>query len=219
VIKLLYFLPYVLLVVFGAVLGFIMGEMHYHSSWFQVILILFVLSFALLWGRNLYILFQTKNMRMVEKLLNKYRKRRPYIAFLIECINGNYEQAEKLLVSIKNEQQKTIGLTAIYIQKKQLEQAKIENQKIKNDEIRHYNNALIALLEGDQESFHLAKNQVKSEATKYILMAEEAYKKGDYTEAERLGNLAITKSAGLKRLVLLKSLEREQKNPNRETFF
>jgi hypothetical protein len=179
----------------------------------------FVLSFAVLWGRNLYILFLTKNMRNVEKLLNKYRKRRPYIAFLIECVNGNYEQADKQLASIKNEQQKTIGLTIIYIHKKQLEHAKIENQKIKNDEIRHYNSALIALQEGDQESFHLAKNKVKSEATKYILMAEEAYLKGDFAEAERIGNLAISVTAGLRKFTLLKSLEREQKNPNRESYF
>jgi hypothetical protein len=216
---LLYYLPYILLSVFGVVLGFIMAEMQYHPSWFQVLLILIVFSFALLWGRDLFILFQTKDMRIVEKLLNKYRKRRPYIAFLIESSSGNYDQAEKQLVYIKNKQQKSVGLTAIYIQKKQFELAKIENQKIKNDDIRQYNNALIALLKGDQVGFHLAKSKVKSEATKYILMAEEAYIKGSFTEAEQLGNTAISRSAGIKRFVLLKSLEREQKNPNRETYF
>ncbi len=116
-----YYLPYVLLGVFGAVLGFLMGKLQYHPSWFQVFLILFVLSFTLLWGRNLYILFLTKNMRNVEKLLNRYRKRRPYLAFLVEFLNGNFEQAEKQLAYIKNEQQKTIGLTTIYMQKKQFE--------------------------------------------------------------------------------------------------
>jgi Tfp pilus assembly protein PilF len=158
-------------------------------------------------------------MGIVEKILNKYKKRRPYLAFLIECVNGNYEQAENQLAFIKNESQKTIGLTIIYIQKKQLEQAKIENKKIKNDDIRHYNSALIALQEGDHETFQLAMSKQKSKATKYILMAEEAYKKGDFTEAERLGNLAISVTAGFKRFTLLKSLEREQKNPNRESYF
>jgi hypothetical protein len=216
---LLSFLPYFLLVAFGAVLGFLMNKLNYQPSLFQVLLVLFILSFALIWARNLYILYLTKNMRIVEKLLNKYRKRRPYIAFLIESMNGNYEQAENQLALIKNESQKTMGLTVIYIQKKQLEQAKIENKKIKNDEIRHYNSALIALLEDEYENFQLAMSKLKSKATKYILMAEEAYKNADFTEAERLGNLAISVTAGFKRFTLLKSLEREQKNPNRESYF
>lgn len=212
-----YYLPFVLLVVFGAVLGFLMGEYQFDLGWAQLLVIVIVVV-SLLWGRNAYIMLLTKNMRNVEKLLYKYRKR-PYFAFLIACINGNYEEAEKQLENVKNDQQKASGQAVLYIQRKQLEQAKAENQKIKNDEIRLYNSALIFLQEGDQEGFQTAKNKVKSEATKYILRAEEAYMKGEINEAERLGNLAVSTARGFKRYALLKSLEREQNNPNRETYF
>jgi hypothetical protein len=213
-----YWLPYILLLILGCMIGVLVGIYDPSPNWVLIAVLTFMLAFSILWGRNLYILYRTNNMALVEKLLNQYRKR-PYIAFLMEVLNGNYEQAERHIANIRNGQQKMLAMTIIHIQHRRYEQAKAENQNVKNEDIRYYNSALIALQEGDQEGFRLAKNKVKSEATRTILMAEEAFKRGNFQEAERLGDAAISLAAGMKRYVLLKSLERERNNPDRESYF
>jgi flagellar biosynthesis GTPase FlhF len=216
--KMVSLLTYIVLVVLCAAIGILMGIYNIHFNFYLVIPLAFVLAFGLLFARNTYIFSRSTNMIEVERLLNKYRKRH-YFGFLIESLNANYSEAEKHLAHVKNEQQKAIGMTSLYIHRKDSETAKRENYKIKNDEIRYYNSALIALLEGDMEQFHIMKDKVNRQSTKLVLDTEEAYKKGQLEEAERLGNMSISLATGLQKLSLIKSLEREQKNPNRESYF
>ena len=208
----------IILVVFCLLAGLLMGFFNLDLNPYVIIPILFVIVFCLLFARNLYIFNRSANMKEVKKLLHRYRKR-PYLRFLMEEINGNELEAEKYLAQVKNDQQKVMGTTALYIRRKDFEQAKIENDKIKNEGIRHYNRALIALMEDDMEEFQAYKLKINRPVTKLIVETEEAYKKGNIEEAEKLGNQAISTAKGLQKYALINSLEREKKNPNRESYF
>jgi hypothetical protein len=82
-----------------------------------------------------------------------------------------------------------------------------------------YNQALIALMQGNEEQFTQSKNNVANPALRYVLEAEKAFRQGDEKEAERLGHLAISSARGLQKYLIVRALERQQKNSNRHSFF
>jgi hypothetical protein len=141
--------------------------------------------------------------------------------YLYILVNGNIERAEYFANQLRRmykEVQKTV-LVSIPIENNQLEEAIKTANEIKKDQIRHYYLALIALIQGNLESFQQMKKEVKHKGLKYVLEAEAAFKQWNVEEAERLGNLAISSSRGLQKYILVKSLERQQNNKYRRSFF
>lgn len=78
---------------------------------------------------------------------------------------------------------------------------------------------MIAMLRGDWPTFEEMKTKIKNRVYQYMLDADMAFRKGRYDEAKHIGDLAIKHTAGLQRYILIKSFERQERNPNRESYF
>lgn len=169
---------------------------------------------------HMYILFWTKNVNLVEGYVKK-RIKHPYYALTRALVHKQFEQAEQYAEQLKKgyEEAKKLALVHIYIEKGELEEAERVANDIQNETARYYNQALIALLRGQEDRFENLKQKVKKHPFCYVLEAERAFRNGDQKEAERYGNLAISTSRGLQRYVLVRSLEHQQNHPNRQTFF
>jgi hypothetical protein len=68
-------------------------------------------------------------------------------------------------------------------------------------------------------TFEEYKSQVKHKGLQYSLAAEEAYIRGEFEEAHKYGDLAISSSRGLQKWLLVKSLEHQRNNENRQFYF
>lgn len=77
----------------------------------------------------------------------------------------------------------------------------------------------IILLQGEEETFQTHIKKIRHKGRQYALLANAAYKRGDYAEAERLGTLAISHSRELKKWILAKAKEVQETNPTRELYF
>jgi hypothetical protein len=161
-------------------------------------------------------------MDLVERYLQRKRKH-PYYAMLLEMANGNYEQAERFAYQLKSggmyDQARNSALVHILIEHNRLEEAKEMAEKIKNHNIRYHNLAIIALQQENGSLFEKLVNEIKHNGIRYALQAEAAYRRGDLAEAERLGVLAISSTGGIHKYILIKSLERQQNNSARRSYF
>jgi hypothetical protein len=177
-----------------------------------------LLSLIVSYAHAFYVLRFTKNNREVEAYLKRVAKH-PYYSVSNDLISGNYEEASINLPRIKNPQLRAICTANLKINLKNVIEAKQATDQIKNSDIRHVNYAIIAMLQEDWAVYEAMKNKVKSPVLKYALDADAAYKRNNFEEAKRWGDLAISNSSGLLRYTFIKILERNQKDPNRESYF
>jgi hypothetical protein len=177
-----------------------------------------LLSLFVSYAYMIYVIRFTKNNKEVEAYLKKAAKH-PYYSVLNDVISGKYEEASVKLPRIKNPQLRTIGTASLMIELKNVTEAKQATDQIKNSDIRYVNYANIAMLQEDWAVFEAMKNKVKRPAFKYALDADAAYKRNNFVEAKRWGDLAISNSGGLLRYTFIKMLERNQNDPNRESYF
>ena len=170
---------------------------------------------------SFFVLYFSRNMDLVGKFLRK--QKHPYYRALLDITKGNYAEASKKVERLKNwgrqQQMRAILKAALYLENNHLSEAKRETELIKSPEVRAYNYALIALKENEWESFAQLKSKLKNKALQYILEAEEAYKKGNLEKAELFGNQAIEAARGLQRYLLVASLERQETNADRDSYF
>lgn len=211
----------VILLIFAVLTGVVLGFMDVELDLWDIFFFVFIPVFAFLSFNYLYIMFLTQNIKFVDRFIHN-KKNHPYYALLIVMVNGDVEVAENELNRIKSvfyEQVRVSAQTWIFMEKGYIEEAKRTAEKIKNKNARNHYLANIALVEENWEVFDQAKSMVKHPGLRYALEAELAFNKGDMEQAQKLGDLAISASRGLQKYILVKSLERQSKNPNRKTFF
>lgn len=209
------------MIIIGVAVGYFIGQYDIELDLLSIFFIIFFITLPVLLIPQLYIMFFTKNVNLVEKYIYMKRKH-PYYALLIELTNGNFTKATDHACHLKSpfySQTRKSAMASIEIELRNLRKAEITTQDIKNQDIRHHNLALIALLDANWEVFQHLKDKIKSKALQYALEAEAAFKNGNTEESERLGHLAIASCAGIQKWLFIKSLERQQKNPHRETYF
>ncbi|MFP3125968.1 hypothetical protein OH784_25295 [Ectobacillus funiculus] len=118
-----------------------------------------------------------------------------------------------------HKEMESMAIAYLQIERRELKLAEMTTATIKSRQVQHYNLALIALLQGEEETFQTHIKKVRHKGRHYALLANAAYKRGDYAEAERLGTLAISRSRGLKKWILVKAKEVQETNPTRELYF
>lgn len=166
----------------------------------------------------IYVIRFSKNNKEIEAYLKKAAKH-PYYSVLNDVLSGKYEEARDKLPRIKNPQLRAIGTASLMIELKNLTEAKQATDQIKNSDIRHVNYASIAMLQEDWAVYEAMKDKVKRPVFKYALDADAAYKRNNFEEAKRWGDLAISNSSGLQRYIFIKLLELKQNDPNRDRYF
>jgi hypothetical protein len=177
-----------------------------------------LLSLFVSYAYMIYVIRFTKNNKEVEAYLKKAAKH-PYYSVLNDVISGKYEKARVTLPRIKNPQLRAIGTASLMVELKNVTEAKQATDQIKNSDIRHVNYANIAMLQEDWAVYEAMKDKVKRPVFKYALDADAAYKRNNFEEAKRWGDLAISNSSGLQRYIFIKLLELKQNDPNRESYF
>ena len=180
----------------------------------------FIVYMVIYYSYYFYIMLFTKSVNLVDKFVNR-RKKHPLYSLLIALVNKELEEAEiySEKLSMLYNQIKLSAKASILLEKKQSEEAAEIIQEIKNPNIRNFNLALLALHKEDFELFENYKTQVKQQDLRYALAAEAAYIRENLVEAERLGDLAISSSAGLQKWTFVKSLAYQRNNENRQSYF
>jgi hypothetical protein len=211
---------FIILFFVGLVPVFLMDLLGIEISLFSWLLNIFIISMMIYSSYYLYIVLFTKKVNTVERYINK-KKKHPYYALLLSLVNKNYDQAEKYLqkLGLTYNQTKIALRSTIQLETNQLKEVEETIPMIKNHNVRHHNFALLALLKGNLEEFEKHKSQVKHKGLQYALDTEAAYSRKEFGEAEKLGQLAISSSAGLQKWILVKSLEHQINNKDRKFFF
>lgn len=204
----------------GALLGYTVNYSNIELNELDLILYALLLTVLLINGKYFYIMFFTKNVNIVDQFINKKKKNR-YYALIIASVNKQYDIVENYVESLSSRYNQTIFSinASIQLERKELDKAEKTIQKIKSKNHRNYYLALLALSQGNLILSEEYKAKVRHKGLQYVIDAEAAFVIGNYAEAGRFGNLAISNSAGLQRWVLVKSLEYQKNNSNRQSFF
>lgn len=176
--------------------------------------------FLLYYGSFFYIHIFTKNMKHVEKFLEK-KKDNPYYAIIMASANKDYEKAEEAISRLTPmyNQVKVMTKANICLETNKLREAEEWISHIKSQEHKSYYEALYALIKGDDNVFHQSKKLIKNPVLQACLDAELAFKNGELDEANTAGLKAINASSGIQRWALEKSLAYQNNNPERQSFF
>lgn len=175
---------------------------------------IFGLAAALVY--SLYVFYLSNNMEHVENLIGRLKS--PLYVALRHSLKGEYRQVRTILPKIKNPSTRAYVEGMLLLEEQDVDKAESVINSIKIVSLKNHLLAAIAIAKRDWERFNELKSKLKP-GIKFSLEAEEAFRKGDVDRARELGNYAIANSKGLQRYILIKSLERQEKNPDRRSYF
>ncbi len=180
---------------------------------------LFISLFLLFSIPTLYTLYFSQNVDKVELFLNRSKVKNSIYALMLEVANGNFDEVERLIPLIRNKQVQLSALISLHLERQEIAQARSKVDDVKFSSNRNYFKALIAISENDWDRAEEFQAGIRNKAMRYVIDAEAAFKRGNHEESERAGRLALASAKGLQKFVILRSLERQERNPNRRTYF
>ncbi|WP_312113410.1 hypothetical protein [Brevibacillus reuszeri] len=177
----------------------------------------FIIVFAILVGKNVYILKFSTNMNTVERYVKN--SKHPYYRFLYAYLHDNDADAEKELAKITSDKLRVYITILIELGRGNYDLVEKNLNKFHSKEHRDYYSAHLALLKNSQDVYNEHRSGVKNRIYQLSLDAEMAYQQGNTVEAERFGQQAIAESKGVQRYLMIKTLEKNKRNPNRNSYF
>lgn len=218
---------FMVLLSIGIILGFIFAYFSIDIWALENFMVIGGTMVLLLVGAHIYILLRSKDIKLIDKYLKVYRDflgGDSYTNFVVECyVHGNFEEAEKNLRTFKKGTKgleiKHQLLTGLYIEINDIAKAKTEVEKIEDTNRKNLYLAVIAQHEENWEEYYEFKEKIKDKNSLQGLEVEEAFRKGEVEKAKKLGNELIKNSLGLRRYILIKSLERKEKQRDRRSYF
>ncbi|WP_210607855.1 hypothetical protein [Priestia flexa] len=167
-----------------------------------------------------YMTFFSNNIKRIDSFIEAH-KHQPMWTLHYAMATHDYKKIGPALHKMKStgKEFENIAITYLQTERRELRLAKASAATISSRNIRNYHQALIALLEEDENRFQAHLKQVRYKGQRYALLANFSYKKGDYAEADRFGKLAILHSRGLKKWTLVKSKQYQESNASRELYF
>ncbi|GED72712.1 hypothetical protein BRE01_64140 [Brevibacillus reuszeri] len=177
----------------------------------------FIIVFAILVGKNVYILKLSTNMNTVERYVKN--SKHPYYRFLYAYLHDNDADAEKELAKITSDKLRAYITILVELGRGNYDLVEKNLDKIHSKEHRDYYSAHLALLKNNQDVYNEHRSGVKNRIYQLSLDAEMAYQQGNTVEAERFGQQAIAESKGVQRYLMIKTLEKNKRNPNRNSYF
>ena len=168
-----------------------------------------------------YTLNFTQNVDKVELFLNRSRVKNSIYALMLDVANGDFDAAERHIPHIRNKQvQLFCPYQLTFRAAGEIEQARSKVDNVQFSSNRNYFKALIAISENDCEG--MLRNSRQAFATRCCvtsLMRKLHLSEGNYEVSEQAGRLALASAKGLQKFVLLRSLERQESNHLRRTYF
>jgi hypothetical protein len=188
------------------------------QEWLLVFFI-FITLFLMFSVPALYTLYFTQNIDTVELFLNRSKAKNPVYAVMLGAANGEFEAVERTLPLIRNKQVQISVSIMLHLERQEIAQARKQVNNIQLASNRNYYKALIAILEEDWENVTEFQAGIRNKALHYVIEAEVAFKQGNREDSVRAGQLALASAKGLQKFMLLRSLERQENNPIRRTYF
>ncbi|MFB5761446.1 hypothetical protein [Paenibacillus medicaginis] len=166
---------------------------------------------------TVYVVKFMKDLARIEKGLKQAEN--PYFRMIYYMVNGDLENAAREQEKVKGKQMQLTTKVQINLESRDIAEAENIVDQIRHPNSRPYFKALIAIYKKDWDDFEAQKVQLKQQVLVHALEAEAAFCKGELDQAEKHGDLAIEGADGLQRYILVKSRERQQNSPMRETYF
>ncbi|MBD3920571.1 hypothetical protein H8B09_17540 [Paenibacillus sp. PR3] len=209
-------------VVLGIIIGVWLGMSGTNFNTTTLILIvagIVVVSYGAWIIPTNYLLRYSRNNDAVDKCIRKLGRTIPYYAAVCDLIDGKPESAAEKLGSINNDKLRAVLGANLAIASERWQEAEQHINQQDNNDVKYVARALVRLLQDDQSGFEQSKRMVDHQGLKYALEAEEAFRRGDFTKADELGELAIAHTAGLQRYAFIRYRELRVAEPNRKTYF
>lgn len=208
------------IVAIGAIAGGWMGYNDFSPSQTLFTLIgLALVVVLLLLAPILHALRFSRNADRVEAFLRRSQAKSVFYRLSLDAAYGNFDEVERLIPRLRNRQAQASMRAMLHLERRQLAQARAEANNLRSAVQRNYGLALIAVCEEDWDSFAKYKAGTRHPKLIPVLEAEAAFKQGRPEEADRFGRLAIEAARGLQLFLLVRSLERQERNPERRTYF
>lgn len=193
--------------------------------------VLDVISYALLalalvlFGFGAYqywLLNKSQDMNRVEAFVQRM-SRHPYYRAFWALLNENWRELEQVLPRLETSSYRALVPSfrcTVLMERGEWERAREVAEEIPQAEPRAYTLALIAISQRDWETASQQKQKIKNPVLKNVLEVEEAFQRGNLEEADRLAELTLQQSGGLRKLLLLKGKEHsEKKGTERKSYF
>ncbi|PWW08594.1 hypothetical protein DFQ01_101317 [Paenibacillus cellulosilyticus] len=211
-----------LAIVLGVIIGVWLGMSGTEFNTSTLIIIVacavIVIYGALLMQMN-YVLRYSRNNQAVDKCIRKLSRTVPYYAAVCDLIDGKPESAAARMGNIKSDKLRAVMGANLAIASERWQEAEQHINRQDNNDVKYVSRALTRLLQDDQSGFEQSMRMVDHPGLKYALEAEAAFRQGDLTKADELGDLAINNTAGLQRYALIRYRELRTAEPNRKTYF
>ncbi|ALC90454.1 hypothetical protein AM500_12155 [Bacillus sp. FJAT-18017] len=172
---------------------------------FLVVAAYIVLTFPLVMP-----LFWSKNTNRMMNYLKKSHN--AYYRFLYRFLNGEQEEAEKIVGDMRKGKIKTLAKVMLLIKQEHYSEARKLLETIRNGSFKDYYLAAAAHGEGKIEDYHTYKDKVKDADFKKWLEIEELVRTGNKEEAQELLDEQISTLRGMK---LLSAIHYRQEMENR----
>lgn len=177
----------------------------------------FLTVFVILIGKDLYILKFSTNMNTVERYVKN--SKHPYYRFLYAYLHDNDAEAEKELAKITSDKLRAYITILVELGHGNYDLVEKNLDKIHSKEHRDYYSAHLALLKNNQDAYNQHRSEIKNRIYQMSLDAEVAYHQGKMAEAEQYGQQAIAESKGVQKYLMIKTLEKNKRNPHRNSYF
>jgi hypothetical protein len=184
-----------------------------------ILFCLFISMFLLFIVPTFYTLNFTKNVDKVELFLNRSRVKNSIYALMLDVANGDFDAAVRHIPLIRNRQVQLSALISLHLERQEIAQARSKVDDVQFSSNRNYFKALIAISENDWDRVEEFQTGIRNKALRYVIDAEAAFKRGNYEDSVQAGRFALASAKGLQKFVLLRSLERQESNPLRRTYF
>ncbi|WP_139492711.1 hypothetical protein [Brevibacillus dissolubilis] len=211
-----------LCLVIGAGIGTLLAQFHVQMDSIYMFIGLFAVIFLAFYGYTYYRLYNTKDLKWVDKYIRD-NLNNPYYAYLHHYVEGDLSRAEesirKLKPGLKNDLIRDLGLIAIYMETKRYEEARRLSEQLSVPDARHYSLGLIALVHKDWDEYAFHREQLKDKRFRQIFETEEAFHRGDLKKAKETADRLLAQSGGITRYLLVKGIERSENDPDRTFYF
>lgn len=198
------------IIIGGFLLGIFLGIINVQFSFWYFILLL-IIAFILFSYKDIQYMFLSKDVKKIEKYLEK-KKKEPYYDFVLKLANKDMKGAKTALENIeakwKNKKKTAVFIANYYLYMKNFYKVKDELEYINQTEFRHYFLTAIAIHEKDQEAYEVNKKHLKKDWMIYSLEAEHAKKQKNHQLAEELQQKALESVKGLQYYILYKEYEK-----------
>ncbi|REE83894.1 hypothetical protein A8990_11673 [Paenibacillus taihuensis] len=178
-----------------------------------------VLTFALFFIPSLQAVFWTPDIDKVEAFLKRTRAKYLQNGIILDAANGDFEAVERAIPRIRNKRIRAAALISLHLERREIQEALRLLDDVQSVSHRNYVQAIIAIMQNDFDRADAFKDGIRSKVLQLAIDAEIAFKKGEQAKADQIGQQVLAQARGVLKFSFTRSLERQQRSPQRSMYF